>query len=98
MTKVAAISATPDLSGTPSNAPVPSAAPAAPVKAADPSAADRIVDYRLVIEEDPVTGSFIYKTLDRRTGEVVNQFPREQLLRLRDSEAYSPGKVFNSQS
>ena len=95
MTKVAPTSATPDLSGTPSNAPVPSAAP---VKPAAPSVADKIVDYRLVIEEDPVTGSFIYKTVDRRTGEVVNQFPREQVLRLKESEAYSPGKVFNSQS
>ena len=98
MTKVAATSATPDLTGTPSNAPVPSAAPVAPVKSAAPSAADKIVDYRLVIEEDPITGSFIYKTLDRRTGEVVNQFPREQVLRLKDSQAYSPGRVFNSQS
>ena len=51
-----------------------------------------------MIEEDPITGSFIYKTLDRRTGEVVNQFPREQVLRLKDSQAYSPGRVFNSQS
>lgn len=50
-------------------------------------------DYRLVIERDEPTGSYIYKTLDRTTGEVVNQFPREEVLRLRDSPAYQAGRV-----
>ena len=91
MTKVASLNLTPDLSGTPAAAPAPSAAPApvAPVQ--------QMPEFRLVIEEDE-SGSFIYKTLDRRTGEVVNQFPREQVLRLKDAEGYAPGRVFNSQS
>jgi len=50
-------------------------------------------DYRLVIEKDGATGSYIYKTLDRATGEVVNQFPREEVLKLRDSPAYQAGQV-----
>jgi flagellar protein FlaG len=50
-------------------------------------------DYRLVIEKDGATGSYIYKTLDRSTGEVVNQFPREEVLKLRDSPAYQAGQV-----
>jgi flagellar protein FlaG len=50
-------------------------------------------DYRLVIERDEPTGSYIYKTLDRTTGEVVNQFPREEVLKLRDSPAYQAGQV-----
>lgn len=50
-------------------------------------------DYRLVIERDEPTGSYIYKTLDRSTGEVVNQFPREEVLKLRDSPAYEAGRV-----
>ena len=50
-------------------------------------------DYRLVIERDEPTGSYIYKTLDRTTGEVVNQFPREEVLKLRDSPAYQAGRV-----
>ena len=33
------------------------------------------------------------KTLDRTTGEVVNQFPREEVLKLRDSPAYQAGRV-----
>jgi flagellar protein FlaG len=95
MSKVAPINATPDLSGTASTAPAPSAAPArAPVQ----PPVEAIADFRLVIEEDPETGTFVYKTLDRRTGEVVNQFPREQVLRLRDTEGYTPGIVFNGQS
>jgi flagellar protein FlaG len=38
--------------------------------------------YRLVIEEGPQGGSFVYKTLDRLTGEVIRQVPREEVLNL----------------
>lgn len=55
-------------------------------------------DLRLVIEEDPVSGSYIYKTLDRKTGEVVQQLPREDVLRLRDTPVYVPGQVVDSTS
>lgn len=55
-------------------------------------------DLRLVIEEDDVSGSFVYKVFDRRTGEVVQQFPREEVLRLKDDPAYAPGQVFDAQS
>lgn len=75
---------------------------AASGRAIDPSSPERppieqAAEFRLVIEEDS-KGSFIYKTLDRRTGEVVSQFPREDILRLKDAEGYSPGKVFSGQS
>jgi flagellar protein FlaG len=53
-------------------------------------------DLRLVIEEDPVSGSYIYKTLDRRTGEVVQQLPREEVLRLKDASVYAPGTMVDS--
>ena len=33
-------------------------------------------DLRLIIEEDPDHGAYVYKTVDRRTGEVVSQIPR----------------------
>ena len=95
MSKVAATSTSPDLSGTASSTSFPSAAP---VKVQARPPVQKITDFRLVIEEDPATGSFVYKTLDRRTGEVVNQYPREQVLRLKDAQNYAPGKVFNSQS
>jgi flagellar protein FlaG len=86
-----------DTAGTASAAPVPTPAPAV-VETEGHKALEKAADFRLVIEEDPDTGSFIYKTMDRRTGEVVNQFPRELMLRLKDAVNYAPGKVFNSQS
>lgn len=55
-------------------------------------------DLRLIIEEDPATGSYIYKTLDRRTGEVVHQFPIEKVLRLKDGEDYSAGAIITARA
>lgn len=40
--------------------------------------------YRLVIEEGAQPGSFVYKTLDRLTGEIIRQLPREEVLKLRE--------------
>lgn len=54
-------------------------------------------DLRLVIEEGQA-GSFVYKTVDRRTGEVVLQLPREEVLRMRDAEAYVAGAVIATQA
>lgn len=55
-------------------------------------------DLRLVIEEDEASGSIVYKTLDRRTGEVVRQLPREEVLRLREQPGYEPGEIADSRS
>ena len=54
-------------------------------------------DLRLVIEEGRA-GGFVYKTIDRRTGEVVQQLPREEVLRMRDAEAYVAGAVIATQA
>ncbi|HEX4710635.1 hypothetical protein [Phenylobacterium sp.] len=56
------------------------------------------VDLRLIIEEDKVSGSYIYKTIDRRTGEVVQQLPRDQVLKLRDALAYEAGDVVRAKA
>lgn len=61
-----------------------------------PSAPGQAADLRLVIEEDATTGSFVYKTLDRRTGEVVQQLPREAVLKLHNDESYTPGQVVDT--
>jgi flagellar protein FlaG len=53
-------------------------------------------DLRLVIEEDKATGAFVYKTLDRRTGEVVQQLPRESVLKAMASDTYNPGQVVDT--
>ena len=57
--------------------------------------AERAARYRLVIEEGP-SGSFIYKTMDRVTGEVVKQLPREQVVDLMQTREYSSGSVINT--
>lgn len=58
--------------------------------------AERAARYRLVIEEGPQAGTFIYKTLDRLTGEVVRQLPREQVVNLMRTAEYSSGSVIDT--
>jgi len=60
--------------------------------------ADEAARYRLVIEEGPLAGTFIYKTMDRVTGEVVRQMPREQIISMMRSEAYSAGSVIDTKA
>jgi flagellar protein FlaG len=56
------------------------------------------VDMRLVIEEDKASGSYVYKTVDRRTGEVIQQLPRDQLLKLREQLDYEAGDVVRAKA
>jgi flagellar protein FlaG len=48
-------------------------------------------DQRLVVERDDESGTFIYKAVDKETGEVERQFPSEAIIEfrqyLRDFEA-----------
>lgn len=60
--------------------------------------AERAARYRLVIEEGPTKGSFVYKTLDRITGEVVRQLPREDVVRMMDEGRYSSGAVIDTKA
>lgn len=55
-------------------------------------------DLRLVIEQDDDSGDYVYKTVDRRTGETLNQYPREQILKLREEAHYATGDVFDGQA
>lgn len=55
-------------------------------------------DLRLVIEHDEASGAFVYKTVDRRTGETLQQFPREEVLKMRDGPDYESGDVFDGQA
>ena len=63
-----------------------SAKPAAPAPA----------DLRLVIEDDKAAGLFVYKTVDWRTGDVVQQLPREQVVRMREAQSYAAGQVIKT--
>ncbi len=53
-------------------------------------------DLRLVIEDDEAAGSYVYKTIDRRTGKVVQEYPREQILKLREASDYTAGAVIKA--
>lgn len=82
-----ALNIVPNTSGlTPAPAP-PSPQPEAHVMQDDPA------DLRLIIEPDPGTGGYIYKTIDRRTGAVVLQLPREDVVRMQASQDYRTGAV-----
>ncbi|MFN3353237.1 MAG: hypothetical protein ACK4Z5_06495 [Brevundimonas sp.] len=53
---------------------------------------------RLVIEEGPSPGAFIYKALDPVTGEVIRQLPREELLRLMGDQRTPAGSVIDTRA
>jgi len=53
---------------------------------------------RLVIEEDKASGLYVYKTVNRLTGEVVQQLPREQVLQLKDRVDYEAGHVVRTKA
>ena len=55
-------------------------------------------DLRLVIEHNDDTGDYVYKTVDRRTGETLNQFPREEILKLREASRYHSGDVYDGKA
>jgi flagellar protein FlaG len=59
---------------------------------------EQAADMRLVIEEDKASHTFVYKTVDRATGAVVSQVPREELLRLRESPDYVAGQVVKTKA
>ena len=53
-------------------------------------------DLRLVIEEDEATGSLVYRTIDRRTGEVVLQLGPEEIVKLVDETEYVAATVIRA--
>ncbi|MFI4973842.1 MAG: hypothetical protein ACHP84_04795 [Caulobacterales bacterium] len=75
-------------------APAPSSATEAPPHAAlGQNAAPAARNLALVIEDNKAAGEYVYKTVDRSTGEVVSQWPSKQLVQLRESSNYAPGAL-----
>jgi flagellar protein FlaG len=94
-TKVTAFAATPDAPfGQKPTVAAPAQSESPPVQ----PQVDPALDLRLVIEEDQGSGSFVYKTINRRTGEVVSSFPRAELLRLRAEARYAAGSVVKTKA
>jgi flagellar protein FlaG len=91
--KVAAVAAAPDPKPTRSEAePAPGGKAKAVPAGPDP------VDLRLVIEEDQASGSYVYKTVNRVTGEVVLSLPRADILRMRQEAQYAVGAVIRTEA
>ncbi|MFA5503305.1 MAG: flagellar protein FlaG [Bacilli bacterium] len=77
----------------------PSAQRPEPEKRAESrSEIEQAVDLRLVIDIDEASGSYVYKTVNRLTGEVVAQVPREDLLRMRDRANYQAGQLIKARA
>lgn len=51
---------------------------------------------RLIIEEDSVAGTYVYKTVDRLSGQVIHQWPREEVLKMKDQAGYLAGDVVDA--
>ena len=93
--KVAPFAATPDPTfGRPASSPPQEGAKAPPpeIVGKDP------VDLRLIIEEDKASGTYVYKTVNRRTGEVILQLPREEILKMREESEYVAGVVVRTKA
>ena len=94
--KVASFAATPD--PTYGNRSAPQSRPETEAAVPQAPASPDPADLRLVIEEDKATHSYVYKTVDRRTGEVVQQLPREEVLKLREQRDYVAGDVVKTKA
>jgi flagellar protein FlaG len=94
--KVAAFAATPD--PTFGQKPAPPAAVDTASSAKRAALSQDPVDMRLVIEEDKASNSYVYKTVNRLTGEVIQQLPRDQVLKLREQLDYEAGDVVSAKA
>jgi hypothetical protein len=63
-----------------------------------PPAAAETTDVRLIIEEDESAGCLVYTTLDRRTGAVIRQLPRDRLLKLGEAADYAAGALIKARA
>ncbi len=71
---------------------------AIPAPAAAPASATDPANARLVIEQDQASGAYVYKTLDRITGEVIRQLPRDEVLKMLGQARYIAGDVFKTRA
>jgi hypothetical protein len=55
-------------------------------------------DMRLIIEDDRAHGAVIYKTVDGRTGKVVQALEDEELQKLREGGDYVAGQVIKTRA
>ena len=93
-TKVTALAATPDAGASPIRAAdLPARASEPPVTGGPDQA-----DVRLVIEHDQASGYYIYKTINRLTGEILLQLPSAEMLKLHQGSDYATGSVIKTEA
>ena len=54
--------------------------------------------HRLVIQEDKATGEYLYMVIDRATGAVVAQTPREEVTRMSQRADYTAGSLIKAKA
>jgi hypothetical protein len=54
--------------------------------------------HRLVIQEDKATGQYLYMVIDRATGAVVAQTPREDVARMSQRADYTAGSLIRAKA
>ena len=79
---------------------LPPAAPtAAPVTTSNAQASGAAAsNQRLVIKEGAQAGVLIYTVLDRDSGEIVVQIPREMVIKLGHRADYSAGQIISTEA
>mgnify|MGYP006400272971 FL=1 len=91
--RVAAVAATNSVSF---ERPAPKAPPEKREAAPRPAPRSDLADVRLIIEENDEAGAYVYKTVDRRTGEVISQIPREEVLKMKERPDYDVGDLIST--
>ena len=86
------------LSQKPEPAREPEAAPAKPVTQKAPPAAPPNSDLRMSIERDKDNAFYVYRLVDRTTGKVVVELPRDQVRDLAADPAYEAGAVVSTKA
>ena len=69
-----------------------------PAKPATPAPAADHADLRLIIEEADEPGRYVYTIVDRRSGRIISQLPREEVLQLRQQSDYAAGSLFKGEA
>ncbi len=55
-------------------------------------------DLRLFIREANTPGRYVYTVIDQRTGKVISQLPRDEVLRMKQQPHYAAGAVFDGKA
>jgi len=55
-------------------------------------------EHRLIIQEVGDTGTFVYTVIDRVTGQVVHQTPREEVARMSERKDYAAGTLIKTRA